>query len=158
MREVKFRALGTKGHSSTEGKWAYGTNKIEDCYGDTKKYDHLPLHMFERYLQGNYYDKKTRGEYTGLKDIDGVEIYEGDIVQIVEYEARYDGKFDEFRSEVIFINGYFGYLQYEEHLGRKVDYYLSSVCSEDGIGHRGSHFCNFVGNIYENHELLEANE
>lgn len=95
---------------------------------------------------------------TGLKDIDGVEIYEGDIVQIIEYEARYDGKFDEFRSAVIFINGYFGYLQYEEHLGHKTDYYLSSVCTEDGIDHKGSHFCNVVGNKFENPELLGSDE
>ena len=94
-------------------------------------------------------------QYTGLKDIDGVEIYEGDIVQIVQYESRYDGTFDEFRSKVIFINGYFGYLQYEEHLGEKTDYYLSSVCTEDGIDHKGSHFCNVIGNVYENPELLE---
>lgn len=111
--------------------------------------------MLEYAEQGNdiIKDCKKR-QYTGLKDIDGAEIYEGDIVQIVEYESRYDGKFDEFRSEVIFINGYFGYMQYEEHLGHKTDYYLSSVCTEDGIDHKGSHFCNVVGNIYEHSTLL----
>ena len=161
MREIKFRALGTKGHSSTEGKWAYGTNKIEDCYGDTKKDDHFPLHMFERYLQGNYYDKKTRGEYTGLKDKNGVEIYEGDIVR---WGLGFTGSWDKESWHRYAVVELFPSLQF------RIIYYVDEKNGErkekdnhifefGRFAYKETHkYLEVIGNIYENHEILECKE
>ena len=76
MREIKFR-----GKSKLTGKWVYGnydfyifieTNLLENIIENKNE---LPIPI----------DIKTLGEYTGLKDRNMKEIYEGDVVQALFY-------------------------------------------------------------------------
>ena len=69
-------------------------------------------------------------EYTGLKDMDGKEIYEGDIL----FES-----FGEEYFKVVFENGSFRAEANEYSLDLE-DY---------------AHICEVIGNIYENPELME---
>jgi uncharacterized phage protein (TIGR01671 family) len=90
-------------------------------------------------------DIKTLGQYTGLKDKNGVEIYEGDIVEI-----------DNFPYEIDFHGGAFHVRDIrarDENFGEDgEDYYYF----HDDLLVEHRFICKVIGNIYENPELLET--
>lgn len=86
MREIEFRGL-------SNGSWVYGV------YVDGYIIDGI-VEANDEYITIESWipvDKNTIGQYTGLEDIEYVEIYEGDIVEV-------DGMYN---SVVEFIDGGF---------------------------------------------------
>ena len=134
MREIKFRgiqAFGTKA-----GRWLYGSlvlskpdSDIGEAYGATIQNDtHRPINV----------KPETVGQYTGIKDKYGVEVYESDIVSWECLGGTVKGavKCD---SYIFFVAGF--YLSYQDN-------------PEDAF----SENCQLevIGNIHQNPELLKG--
>ena len=119
MREIKFRA------------WC----KCYDTMIFSEKYYTKRNFGYDFYCDSTGFkdDKHIIMQYTGLKDKNGKEIYEGDIVQ----------DFQKFNADVKFMNGAFKYCSSD---GCPVEFLNIVSIMEDKL--------EVIGNIYENPELL----
>ena len=68
MREIKFR-----GRVPDKG-W---------LYGDLRYIGNNLIYIVDKFGHGSSVNPSTVGQFTGLKDADGLEIYEGDVIQVV---------------------------------------------------------------------------
>lgn len=141
MREIKFRGKPLNLNDGfiedhIKNGWVYGTFIAPNWIcGDVEEYDIHAIYP-EFYCE---VDPETVGQYTGLKDKEGKEIYEGDIV---ECHARIDAA----SMVVIFEDGEFRMVLGEEYNNRTIGRYYSI----------NSFVKNIIGNIYDNPELLEG--
>lgn len=138
MRTIKFR-----GKDIETGEWLYGHF--------FQRLGHYPAIVEPRPRDGKIMyceiavEYNTVGQFTGLTDKNGKEIYEGDIVKTKQFgkihkEVNYAG-YDIF--EIQYINAQFMFFNEQRQ------FYL----------HRNT-FCEIIGNIHDNFELLKggANE
>lgn len=153
-REIKFR-----GKMIPENEWIFGTilriPAPPVCFGksETDKYyiqfpdpRYMPdWNMPYRMVQGEV-NPDTIGQYTGLHDKNGKEIYEGDIVLYQDWEMAYEGGGND-----SFINK--GIVEYCEdnccfNVTERQTVDLADVLYKDNED------LEVIGNIYDNPELL----
>jgi uncharacterized phage protein (TIGR01671 family) len=135
-REIKFRAWDEKRKkmigSDYPDNW---DNDKDEWYADTNMMDLVGIENISR--------KMPVMQYIGLKDKDGKEIYEGDIVRIVNKKDQKDADHMQGVGEVFF---------YENEL----DFRILKVNGHSNIlTWGGTDFVEIIGNIYENPELLK---
>lgn len=139
MREIKFRAW------DEQNKVMH--NEVEFIRSGIDGNDWILFKSDKQKLEdGNvlnnpYFQQQIKlMQYTGLKDKNGVEIYDGDICKTLHSAFRDD---DNTIGIVEFYNGRFS---------RKIKYPSGQYNYHDLFNFH----CEVIGNIYENPELLES--
>lgn len=134
MREIKFRGKTL----SDDHKWLYGNLNVND---DGK----AAIMRIGDFWSLQRVDPESVGQFTGLRDDDGREIYEGDIVRVVHYgeESSHTVK----------------YFDDEDYPAFDLDPHFD--CDSNGLS-----FCQcerettitVIGNVYDSPELLEGKD
>lgn len=136
MRNIKFRGKSLVDIGTIKsGDWLYGGI----AFDADRVWIDIP------YIGQALADKETIGQYTGLKDKNGQEIYEGDVVLYKDWEIAYEGGGND-----SFINK--GMVEYCEdnccfNVTERQTIDISDVLYKDNED------LEVIGNIYDNPEL-----
>lgn len=125
MREIKFRA-----QDIASNKWLFGDlrhHKDDVCIFD------------QGGTKGEQVKRETVGQFTGLRDINGKDIYEGDILDVSYAD-------EESYLEVRFVRGVFAFL------------WNGDLDDEFPCNAPTHEWAKVIGNIYDNPELLNKED
>ena len=130
MREIKFRIFNRNTNNIEEVKeLSFFKNDFVVKPRDIKTLEMLEMVNSEECILL---------QYTGLKDKNGVEIYEGDVI-------HFNTNLVQDHNEVVFYDGSFRFKEY-------------ILGSDNAInGNFCERYCKVIGNIHENKELLKCN-
>lgn len=141
-REILFR-----GKSIISNEWLYGNlitsgdNHFFIVPFDEIEEDGHHIRTKDNYYEGHYaVEPKSLGQYTGLKDKNGVRIFEGDIIQFTRQQGYTSTRKNSIRTVKFYTHAFCGF-GYSEH---------------EPLTEKKAKECIVVGNIYDNPELLKT--
>jgi uncharacterized phage protein (TIGR01671 family) len=140
MREIKFR-----GKRVDNGEWVYGD--LIHRYSNWIYIAPIPSTIEITPIE---IDPETVGQYTGLKDKNGKEIYEGDIVEIKVVSVRKEDKWDGETGEYLgweYVEVPFKDIKIVEWLGDGFNLFYGNWIEDE---------FEVIGNIFDNPELLKG--
>lgn len=137
MREILFR-----GKRLADGEWAFGNL-------DVKPDSRIAIITPDDTLIGKYgrVDPSTVGQFTGLRDLYGTRIFEGDIVTFLAYDA-FSRSACAFFGVVVFRDGAFWALTSPTFEFR---YALTEILDGEGAE---DYDTKVIGNVHDNPERL----
>lgn len=149
MREIKFRAKGLIDNQWHYGSYLYTDNNVNNPYLTTPP---VGKHQIFEYCAGDFLmggwepieiNPNTLGQFTSLKDKNGKEIYEGDIIAFNWRTC--DGVDITDLLEVRFVRGVFAFL------------WDGDLDHEANIVSPTHEWATVVGNIHDNPDLIKNN-
>lgn len=149
MREIKFRAKGLNDDNWHYGSYVYTDDNKNNPFasGPFKEKHHIIQYYPGDWNLGGWepieINPNTLGQFTNLKDKNGKEIYEGDIIAFNWRSC--DGVDITDLLEVRFIRGVFAFL------------WDGDIDHEANIVSPTHEWATVVGNIHDNPELIKNN-
>ena len=146
MREIKFRAFHRK-YKVVLPVWVidFQFQRLQMWWNDTSEDSNNAWDSFS--------DVELM-QYTGLKDKNGKEIYEGDIIRIRMYKGNYEN------YKITWINDYHEVEEDNPNIDMETAEFIA-INEKEGIDFNWIDSsiwfkCEVIGNIYENPELMEV--
>lgn len=137
-REILFR-----GRSFSDGGWVYGDLEYERNKGLLSK---VRIHTYKedgRYDRQYLVETSTVGEFTGMKDIWGVKIFEGDILYVTVFDCFDNDK--QYRVRVEWVGTEFMGVDVTND---EIAWNLCWLCNQDDE-------IEVIGNIHDNFDLMK---
>jgi len=144
-REIKFRAWDNRLKKFVQDFWLDSDGSL--YYPNTD----LPYETEEKLDNRNVRDLAPLMQYTGLTDKNGVEIFEGNIVRIIEIDVDDFSKDEEFIVEVYYERN--PKSKYVSVYKTSFVAYNKSFYMEHALLYNKLWEYEIIGNIYENPEL-----
>lgn len=143
MREIKFRYGYTDGND-----WMFGYFQLEEIENQA----HIEFTSDNPFLKR--YRLTTKDLYTGLKDKNGVEIYEDDILKCEDEDIEYLlVEWDNHKA--CFSINYYGYDVYSNENGGEETMNSISCLDSYLLTDSELEITEVIGNIHQHHHLLK---